>query len=92
MKNEHKAYDIVDKIFLSFITNNKGNSWFFKMVIGDIVNIQDLYDDDGSVNALGILKHPWNIQYIAKSDGGEGPFYHFMDCGFNKVYSYYDVM
>ena len=84
------AYDIVDEEFLSFINNNE--SWLDRMEIGDIINIVKQKKKSNNINSIGIMSEPWNIVYIAKSDGGEGPFYHFMDCAFNKLYTYYDVM
>ena len=84
------AYDIVDEEFLSFINNNE--SWLDRMEIDNIINIVKQKKKSNNINSIGIMSEPWNIVYIAKSDGGEGPFYHFIDCAFNKLYTYYDVM
>jgi len=95
MIKRQMAYDIVDEEFLSFINNNKGyggySSWLDKMKTGDIINIVNQKKESDNINSIDIMNQPWNIVYIAKSEGGEGPFYHFMDCAFNKLYSYYDV-
>ena len=88
MKNEHKAYDIVESIFKSFITNNR--KWIDKMKDGDIINLTKSFDNE--ICSIGVMKHPWNIKYVSLSDGGDGNFIYFIDDRFNKIYSYYDVM
>ena len=90
MTKRQIAYDIVDDEFSSFINNNE--SWLGRMITGDIINIVNQKKKSDNINSINIMNQPWNIVFVAKSDGGEGPFYHFLDCAFNKIYTYYDVM
>ena len=91
MPHEHRAYNITDDIFTSFIKNNR--MWLNKMSIGGITDIVKAHKDKTlDVCSLDVMEYPWHAKFIGKHEGGEGPFIVFLDEQMNKIYSYYDVM
>ena len=93
----HPIYKVVDDDFDGFIKNNRG--LLEDMTYGEIVEIlaNDSVRRAGSrkVYHLGskqMMKDPYNVKYIGKIEGGEGPLYVFLDANMDKLYSYYDVM
>ena len=84
--NKHEAYNIVDNEFESFVKGNQ--SLLDTMGVGEI---KPLSESNKGVCCLAILRNPWLITYVGKTEGGEGYMYMFLDERMNKVYSYYDV-
>lgn len=76
------VYDVVDKLFRSFVVNNQNK-------------LNSMKDD--TVKPLPFFfacipdMKTFEVEHIAKYDGGEGPMYAFLTGSFEKLYTYYDV-
>ena len=91
-QHEHKAYDIADGAFRRFVKNNK--SWLDHMKEGRMVNIVAGHKDkpiDIDIRFSDVLWDLWNVKFIGKRSGLEGPHIIFLDEDWNKIYSYHDV-
>lgn len=80
-------YDIMDREFESFVINNM--KLLEDMKYGEVVDLRTL--DKTRLCRQDMLEPPFNVSYLSKLDGGEGPTYVFLDRGLNKLYEYYDV-
>jgi hypothetical protein len=83
---KHKVYENIDELFSNFVKDNQ--DLLNDMGNGDIIDLDKISD---KLNARCILHHPINAIYVGKINGLEGPMYMFLDCEFDKIYSYYDV-
>jgi len=83
MKSKHKAYEVTDEIFHSFAKNN--GQALDKMRFGQFRPIEKFEC------TMNLHQDPWNVWFIGKRDGMEGPYYSFINDNHEKIYDYYDV-
>ena len=79
-------YKVIGEEFESFVEGNKGI--LIQMEYNHVINLKEV----SNLVRIGLLDPPISVMFLAKIDGGEGPVYIFMDNGFNRLYSYYDVI
>ena len=88
---DQPIYQIIDREFEGFVKNNQ--AMLNSMQDGEIIDLHAKEQHKGhTLCSIQMLESPYNVKYIGKSGGGEGPMYMFLDGQFNKIYSYYDVM
>ncbi len=84
-RTHYLMYDIVDEAFRSFVDGNQ--DILNEMADDSVLRLFDVKD----LCSIYILGEPYNIIYIGKTAGVEGPVYSFLNSLFENMYQFYDV-
>ena len=81
-------YKMIDEEFEGFVKGNR--KMLEKVRCGTFIVLADV--PKNKLCNIGLLEYPFYIIAVSKTDGGDGPLYHFFNRDMNKVYTLYDVM
>lgn len=78
---------IINEQFLVFINNNE--SIWNEIKMGQIIKIDEELTSLLHFTTISMLEYPFNVVYLGKQEGPEGPIYTFFNKDMDKVHEEY---